>query len=158
MPLIERFHPNYEQAVEEEYVEADDNEGNGSGKGDEGQRNSLQSNFTKDENEEVARSGARGNIENKDDISGSGENADGSGDSGSGDSSNDALDQSSGESGAEDSGESDEKEDSEESGDEEDSGESGNDESGDGDEDRGDEQQGMSQLRNPLSIQGVLYN
>ncbi|XP_078382003.1 uncharacterized protein LOC144664683 isoform X2 [Oculina patagonica] len=151
MPFIERFHPNVVQAVQEEYVEADDNEDNGSGKEDEGQRNSLQSNVTKDDSAVVAGNG--GNGEDESDQSGSGDSGDdGSGESGSGDSSNDALEQeeqSSGESGAEDSGES---------GDENDSGESGDAESGDGDEaDRSDGQQGLSQLRNPLSIQGVLY-
>lgn len=152
MPLIERFHPNIEQAVEEEYVEADDNEDNGSSKKDEVQQNGLQSNLTKAKNEETT--GSAGSSENENDQSGSGDIGGNSVESGSGDGSSNALEQrqsveeSSGASGAEDNGES---------GDEDDSGESGNEESGDGDEDGSDEQQGLSQLRNSLNIQGPLY-
>ena len=59
MPLIERFHPNFEQAVEEEYVEADDNDDNASnaGNGDETQQNSLQSGPREDNNAEMEGSG-----------------------------------------------------------------------------------------------------
>lgn len=156
MPLIERFHPNFEQAVEEEYVEADDNDNNASnnaGSVELGQQNDLQSSPREDSNVEMEGSGE--NRENENDQSGSAESGDDSGDSGSGDISGDAIeeeqsgDQSSGESGAEDSGES---------GDEDNSGESADEESDDGDEDAEDEQHGFSQLRNSLSVQGAFFN
>lgn len=156
MPLIERFHPNFEQAVEEEYVEADDNDANASnpGNGDEAQQNSLQSDPGEDNNGvQMEESGE--NRENENDQSGSANSGDDSDDSGSGDISGDAVegeqseDQLSGESGTEDSGES---------GDEDNSGESADEESGDGDEDSEDEQQGFSQIRNAPSNQGALSN
>jgi len=156
MPLIERFHPNFEQAVEEEYVEVDDNDANASnaGNGDEAQQNSLQSDPGEDNNGvQMEESGE--NRENENDQSGSANSGDDSDDSGSGDISGDAVegeqseDQLSGESGTEDSGES---------GDEDNSGESADEESGDGDEDSEDEQQGFSQIRNAPSNQGALSN
>ena len=161
MPLIERFHPNFEQAVEEEYVEADDNDYN-AGSADEGHQNSLESSPRQDNNVEMEGSGD--NRENENDQSGSADSGDDSGDSGSGDIGSDAIeeeqseDQSSGESGAEDSGDSGDEDDSGNSGDEDNSGESVDEESGDGDEDAEDEQQGFSQLRNSPSIQGALFN
>lgn len=156
MPFIERFHPNYEQAVEEEYVEADDNGDNfnNAGNGNETQQNSLQSSSREDNSVEMEEN--EENIGNENDQSGSANSGDDSGDSGSGDITGDAVegeqseDQLSGESGTEDSGESGDEDDSEESADEE--------ESGDGEEDAEDEQQGFSQIRNTPSTQGALSN
>ena len=157
MPLIERFHPNFEQAVEEEYVEADDNDDNSrnAGYGYEAQQTSLaqQGGPREDNNVEMVESGE--NRENENDQSGSADSGDESGNSGSGDIRGDAVegeqsdDQLRGESGSEDSGES---------GDEDDSGESADEEGTDGDEDAEDEQEGFSQIRNTASIQGVLSN
>lgn len=155
MPFIERFHPHYEQAVEEEYVEADDNGGNynNADNGNDAQQNRFQSNPKEDNIVEME--GSDENTENENDQSGSANSGDDSGNSGSGDISGDALegeqseDQLSGESGTEDSGES---------GDEDDSEESTDEESGDGEEDAEDEQQGFSQIRNTPSIQGALSN
>lgn len=156
MPFIERFHPNYEQAVEEEYVEADDNGDNfnNAGNGNETQQNSLQSSSREDNSVEMEENEENIGIEN--DQSGSANSGDDSGDSGSGDITGDAVegeqseDQLSGESGTEDSGESGDEDDSEESADEE--------ESGDGEEDAEDEQQGFSQIRNTPITQGALSN
>lgn len=156
VPLIERFHPNFEQAVEEEYVEADDtdnNVSNNAGSAELGQQNGLQSSPREGSNVEMEGSGE--NRENENDQSGSAESGDDSGDSGSGDISGDAIeeeqsgDQSSGESGAEDSGES---------GDEDNSGESADEESDDGGEDAEDEQHEFSQLRNSPSVQGAFFD
>ena len=160
MPLIERFHPNLEQAVEEEYLEADDNDGSSSRDEDANQRSSLPSTPSTKFNAEASGSGSDRKVEEYQSGSGDSDDSDDSGDSGDDSGSADSVeqdeesgDQSSGESGAEDSG----AEDSGASGDEEDSGESGDEESGDEDaEDREDGQQGLSLLRNLLSIKGVL--
>jgi len=157
MPLIERFHPNFEQAVEEEYIEADDNEDNSrnAGYGEETQQTSLAQQIGQREDNNVEMEGSGENRGNENDQSGSANSGDDSGDSGSGDKGGDAVegeqseDQLSGESGTVDSGES---------GDEDDSGESADGDSRDGDEDAEDEQQGFSQIRNTASIQGVLSN
>jgi len=145
MPLIQRFHPNLEENVEEEYVEAEDKEEDESGSA-ETKDDSMDNNTRNFTNENF-----EGSTDIVNDGSGSGDSTDESFDSGSGESGSASIGQE--QSGERSSGE----EASLESGDEEDSGESGSGESGEGEESE-DEQKELSQLRKLLSIQGVPYN
>lgn len=137
VPFIERFHPNLEQDVEEEYVETEDKEAAETGSGEATNENQNIRNDTR----QYANEAVEGSSDDVNDESGSGDNENETADSGSGESGSDSIesdqsgDKSSGESGEESSSESDDEEDSGESG----SGESGEAEEGEI-EDREDEQ------------------
>lgn len=178
MPKIERFHPNLVQDVQEEYLEADDNNFKGSIDVNASQRSSLPNIPSIDAEAETSGSGDIEEVEEyhsgsedrdindgsggSGDQSGSGDNAEQVEESGEESSSESGAEENEAEgsgedSGAEDSGAGDSgAEDSGASGEEEDSGDSGDEESGDEDEDREDEVQGLAQLRNTQSLKGVL--